>query len=282
MSIRLMQKALTTYFPGRSLFLGIMLIISLLPLLWTVLASLNVIPDNVSTPPTWHSNPSLDRYLEVGNTESHFFVETLNSAILAALTTLTTTTITFLGAYSIARSHFKGRNLLIQCFLILASLPVISFLIPLRSTLDVLHLDDTFLGAMLSEAALYSPLALYIFYGYLNQISPEFEQAAHLDGATTLEILRHVVLPIAASGIAATAIIVFVLSWNQMLIPLVLTPRLATLPNAIIDVFSIQRNLDWTTAAAALVISLLPIGVFVAVAHRFLEQFSLVASQQEG
>jgi len=267
-------------FPIRAIFLAMVLVLCLLPLAWVLLASLGVLPLDSVSPPTWSLPPSLGNYLEVGVAEPGFVGELATSGALAIVTTLLATGIAFLAAYALARSRFRGRRLLVQCCLILASLPVISYLIPLRNTLDVLRLSETFIGTALSETALFAPLAAYILFGYLNAMSQELEESARLDGASIVQILREVVLPTSLASVAATAIIIFVLSWNQVLIPLVLATRVRTVPVAMIDFFTFERELDWPTAAAALLSSLVPIAVFVAIAHRPLEQFSLGVSQQ--
>ncbi len=267
------------YISRRGAFLTIVAILCVLPLVWTVLASIQIWPVEVSTPPQWVVEPSLEQYLEVGVVHPQFINELLTSALLAACTTLLATGLAFLAAYSIARSHFRGRTLLVQSFLILASLPVISFLIPLSNILDTLRMSNTFTGIMLAETTLFAPLAVYVLFGYISGLSIELEEAARLDGASLLQTVRTIVLPMSLPGIAATAIISFVLSWNQMLIPLILAAPVQTIPTAMIDFFTFERELEWPSAAAALVVSLLPIAFIVAIAHRLLEQFSLDISQ---
>jgi multiple sugar transport system permease protein len=263
------------YISRRGILLAVVVAVCVLPLFWTILASLQIWPDSSFTPPQWVVAPSLDQYLEVGIAQPQFIDVLSTSALLSACTTLLATSIAFFAAYSLARSRFRGRTLVVQCFLVLASLPVISYLIPLSNILDTLHLTNTFMGIALAETALYTPLAVYVLFGYFNGISIEMEESARLDGATLLRILRSIVLPASLVGVVATAIILFVLSWNQLLIPLVLAPAVHTIPTAMIDFFTFERELDWPTAAAALIVSLLPIGLFVAVAHRVLKQFSL-------
>ena len=89
-------------------------------------------------------------------------------------------------------------------------------------------------------------------------------------------MLRRVVLPLVGPTMGATAIILFVLDWNLLLVPLVLTAGgLKTVPVAMIDFFTFERELEWPTAAAALIISLLPVAILVAVFHRVLDRFAL-------
>ena len=275
-----MTQKRSRYVTWDNIFLVLLLLFCVVPLVWTFLASFGIVPNNNIMPPIWTVTPTLDHYIEVGVTDPSFWPSVLTSLALSTLTTLLTITVAFLAVYTLAHSHFRGHDLVVQSLLILASLPVISYVIPLQNTLRVVHLFDTFMGVMFSETALFAPLAAYVLYGYLSQISVEIEDAARLDGADVFQMLRWMIIPIAAPGLAATAIIIFVLSWNQLLLPLILTGRVKTIPTHMVDFFTFERDLEWPTAAAALVVSLLPIGVFVALAHRLVEQFKLTAFHQ--
>ena len=263
-----------------NLFLILLLLFCVVPLVWTLLASFGILPNNNIFPPTWTVAPTLDNYIEVGVTDPTFLPSVLSSLALSTCVTLLTIAVTFLAVYALVHSRFRGHDLLVQSLLILACLPVISYVLPLQNTLRLAHLFDTFSGLVLSEAGLFAPLAAYVLYGYLSQISADVEDAARLDGAGVFQTLRWVILPMTAPGVAATAIIVFVLGWNQLLLPLLLTARVKTIPTHVIDFFTFERELTWPVAAAALVVSLLPIGMFVALAHRLLEQFQLTALHQ--
>jgi ABC-type glycerol-3-phosphate transport system permease component len=263
-----------------NLFLALLLLFCVVPLLWTILASFGIVPNNNIFPPTWTGTPTLDNYIQVGVTDPSFLPSVLTSLALSTFTTSLTIVVTFLAVYALVHSRFRGHDLLIQSFLILASLPVIAYVLPLQNTLRTLHLFDSFIGLLLSETALFAPLAAYILYGYLSQISADIEDAARLDGAGVFQTLRWIVLPVTAPGVAATAIMIFVLTWNQLLMPLILTGRIKTIPTHMIDFFAFERELEWQVAAAALVVSLLPIGIVVALAHRLLEQFHLTVLHQ--
>jgi multiple sugar transport system permease protein len=258
-------------------FLVLLLLFCIVPLAWVLLASLGIRPDNNVFPPTWTTAPTFANYVEVGVTDPSFVPSVVTSVAVSTCTTTLTIAVSFLAVYALSHSRCRGHDLLVQSFLILASLPVISYVIPLQNTLRIVHLYDSFVGLLLSETALFAPLAAYVLYGYFSQMSGDIEEAAHLDGAGLFATLRWIVLPMTASGVAATAIIIFVLSWNQLLLPLILTGRVKTLPTHLMDFFTFERELEWPVAAAALVVSLLPIGVFVALAHRLLEQFHLTA-----
>ncbi len=249
------------------------------PLLWTVLASAGVIPDNTVYPPQWLWPPTNENYLGIVN-DPNMLRELATSVGIAVATTLLAVFVSFLAAYSIARAAFRGKNVLLQCLLILSSLPVVSYVIPLRAMMLFSHLYDTFPGIMLSESALYAPLAVYVLHGYLAHLPRDIEDAARLDAANLGQILRQVVAPAIAPGLAAVAILIFTLSWNQLLLPMVITGRhIQTIPVMLSDFFTYERELEWETAAAALVVSLIPLLVCVAAAHRALEHFSLNVGQ---
>lgn len=266
---------------ARALLLALVTLVLLMPLVWTLLASFGLVPNNNTTPPTWTFPPTLAHYEEIGIAEPSFWQELLTSAALALTCTLLTVAIAFLAAYGLARARVRSHRALLACFLILASIPVMAYIIPLSELIQRLKLTDTFLGILLPETAIFAPLAVYVLYGYLIRQSPELEQAARLEGASLWQIIWQIVLPAVMPGVAATAVIIFVLSWNQTLIPLVLsTSNVKTIPVAMTDFFTFERELEWGTAAAALLVSFIPLAVLVILAHRVVEGFTLSSIDQ--
>ena len=153
-----------------------------------------------------------------------------------------------------------------------------AYVLPLSDLIRRLHLLDSFATIVLAEAAVTAPLAVFVLHGAIVQLPTEWEEAAVLDGAGLLRVLARVVLPLIAPSVAATAIVVFVLDWNMLLVPLVLTSgEVKTVPVAMSDFFTFERELEWPTAAAALMVSLVPLAVLVALFHRVLERFTLQA-----
>ena len=264
----------------RVILLSAALAAFLLPLVWTALASLGLLPNNSTRPPSWKGSVTLDHFTEVGIAEPTFWQELATSTASAACAASLTVGVSFLAAYGLARSRFPGERLLTQGFLVLASLPAMAYVIPLSDLMRRAHLVDTFAGVVLTEAAVTAPLAVYVMHGALSQLSPEWEEAAWLDGAGLFRVIGEVVLPLAAPSLAATAIVLFVLDWNLLLVALVLTAgEIKTVPVAMIDFFTFERELEWPTAAAALVISLAPVAILVGFLHRVLGRFSLDAQR---
>jgi multiple sugar transport system permease protein len=250
----------------------------LLPLAWTALASVGVLPENSSRPPSWRGHATLDHFLEIGVAEPAFWQELATSTFAALVAACLTVAVSFPAAFALARSRFPGSRTLTQAFLVLASLPAMAYVIPLSDLSRRVHLIDTFAGVTLSEAAVTAPLAVFVLHGSLARLTTEWEEAAVIDGAGLARILSHVVLPLAAPSLAATLLVMFVLDWNLLLVPLILTSgEVRTIPVALSDFFTFERELDWPTAAAALMVSLAPLAALVALFHQALEGFTLQA-----
>ncbi len=260
----------------KAILLTLAILIFILPLAWTFLATWGVIPDDTNSPPVWTWPPVIDNYLQIGVAEPGFLIELATSLSISIMATVFTILVGFLAAYSLARSPSQNVRAGVQAFLILACLPVMAYVIPLSNTVSFLHLYDTWIGVALANTAIFSPLAVYILYGYFRDIPADLEEAARLDGASIPQILWQVVVPAVASGIGATAIILFVLNWNLLIVPMVLTEsHVKTIPVAMSDFFTFERELEWPVAAAVLIISLTPLVALVALAHRLLERFIL-------
>lgn len=264
----------------RAILLTVALGVSLLPLVWTALAAVGLRANNNTRPPSWVGSATLDNFADVGIAEPSFWQELATSTLSAACAAALTVAASLPAAYGLARSHFRGDRLLTQGFLVLASLPAMAYVIPLSDLMRRAQLVDTFVGVVLTEAAVTAPLAIYVLHGAVSQLSSEWEEAAWLDGAGLFRVISQIVVPLAAPSILATAIIVFVLDWNLLLVPLVLTAgEIKTIPLAMSDFFTFERELEWPTAAAALVISLVPVAVLVTVFHRVLDRFALNVPQ---
>ncbi len=141
-----------------------------------------------------------------------------------------------------------------------------AYIIPLNDTLQRLHLTDTFAGVALAGTAVYTPLAVYILYGYLTESGRDRKKLP-------ISMVRR---PRRFCGGSSGRS-----SHQDLLRRRVLTlSHIKTIPVAMSDFFTFERELEWPTAAAALIGSLLPLVVFVTLSHRALEQFSLEPTQR--
>jgi ABC-type glycerol-3-phosphate transport system permease component len=261
---------------ARAAMLILFVLVLMVPFAWTALASIDIKPEITTWPPGWTSPPSVDNYRAVMTSVPGFPRVLATSISLSVVATGLTIWAAFLAAYVLARWRFRGRRIAVQSFLVLASLPVMGYVIPLSDIMRWLGLRDTFIGVALAMAATYGPLATYILYGYLIRLPAALEEMAGLEGASLPRRLWSIVFPAAAPGLGATAVLVFVLNWNLFLVPTALTlNHVKTVPIALSDFYTYERELEWSNAAAALIIALLPATAIVILAHRVIERLSL-------
>ena len=136
-----------------------------------------------------------------------------------------------------------------------------------------LRLITTYPGLVLPYLTFAMPLAVWLLVGFFRQLPAELEEAAMVDGATRLQTLRQVVLPIAAPGLAATAILTFLYSWNEFLFALSFTlgPERQTVPVAI-ALFRGRYQVPWGQILAGSIVATLPVAVVVLAFQRRIVQ----------
>jgi len=191
--------------------------------------------------------------------ERSFFVPIRNSLIVAGGTTLIAVPVGALAAYALARLRFRGKSALLALVLAVSMFPQISLVSPLFMVLRALHLINTFPGLVLPYLTFAMPLSIWLLVGYFRQLPAELEEAAMLDGASRIRTLVAIVAPLAAPGLATTAILTFLYSWNEFLFALSFTlgPERYTVPVAI-ALFRGQYQVPWGQVLAAAVVATAP------------------------
>ena len=239
-----------------------------LPLAWALLASLTPehelyrarahVPDDLTT-----------AHYRALFTERDFWTPVRNSLVVAAATTILCVAIASVCAYALARLRFRGRGLVLGATLAVSMFPQISIVAPLYLLLRDAGLIDTYPGLVLPYLTFALPLAVWLLVGYFRQLPPELEDAAMVDGASRLRVLREIVLPLAAPGLATTAILTFVYCWNEFMFALSFTTtrERQTVPVAI-ALFRGQFQVPWGQILAATVVSTLPVLALVAAFQR--------------
>lgn len=259
----------------RAPLLALITLICLLPIVWTLMAAFGLQPDNTLSPVVWRDGLNIDAFVEIGEMQTYFWLQLGTSLLVSAAASGIAIATGFLAAYGLTRSQIFGQRVIVQSMLILASLPAIAYLLALRDLLRYVYLFDTLPGVILAQATLLAPLAAFVLYGYIARSPRDTEEAARLDGASLGELLWRVVVPNQMPGIIATAVILFILSYNQFFLPLLLTEtRIKLMPVIMRDFFTLERDFDWGMAAAVIVITMAPVLALAGAAHRALQRFS--------
>ena len=265
-----------TYFQSiktlnRLLFYAVLIFIIfvfLFPFLWVVYTSLQNASTAGSIPPDLLATPTLDNF-RVVFTEGEFFSCLLNSTVVALLTLVVNLIISLPAAYVIARHR---QNWMMFLILFLQMAPWICLLLPWYVIFKKLGLYDTYFGLVLSNLTFMIPFTIWLMLGFFEDIPVEIEEAAWLDGCSHLGTFIRIVVPLAKGGIITISTLGFMLCWNIFLFPLVLSGyETKTLPVFVYG-FLADNQLDFGPLAAAALLAMLPVIVFVLINQKYFRQ----------
>jgi multiple sugar transport system permease protein len=212
---------------------------TLIPLYWALNISLQTDAQASSKPSNYlPPTPSLGNFATLlgGNSDLADSIRqsTGNIFIECASATIITVILATLAEYAFARMQFRGRTALFYGVLATMAFPAYTTLIPLYRILSNFGLVNTYLGIVLVYVSGFLPLATWILYNYMLSLPIALEEAGQIDGASRMQVLTHVVLPLARPGVISTAIITFLFAWGQFLFPLVLSSDISTQPLTVV------------------------------------------------
>lgn len=194
----------------------------------------------------------------------------INSAIVAFSTAAIVTTMSTLGAFALTRLRFKRRDDVAFFILSQRILPPVSILIPYYFIITGLHLLDTQVALILTYILLNLPFSVWILMTYFDEIPRELEEAAWVDGCSSMSAFRRIILPVALPGILVTAIFCVITCYNEFMFSFLLTfSRAVTLPRAIAQFVTIQGTL-WGEMSAASIVGILPVIAFAMIIQKHL------------
>lgn len=249
-------------FRVRWLGVAFILLWSLVPIYWTINTSLQT-EAQASTKPANYvpPTPTLKNYHSLlsgsGEIPGQIRRSLVNIFVECGAATIITVVLATLAAYAFARMTFRGRNVVFYAVLATMAFPTYTTLIPLYRILGSFGLVNTYTGIVLVYVSGFLPLAMWILYNYLGSLPVALEEAGAVDGAGRLQVLWHVMLPLALPGIVSAAVITFLSSWTQFLFPLVLSTDLSTEPlTVVIAALQGQHVVPSTLLSAAGVITI--------------------------
>jgi len=250
-------------------FLAVVLVLFLFPIFWMFLTSIKRPVDTFAIPPVWVFKPTWENYARTF-LHKEYYRYLWNSLSITIASIVLATFLSALAAYGTSRFRFVGRNQLLLGLLIFYTIPGIAYAIPLFLVFGRLGLLDTALGLILVFTALTIPFATWVLHGYFVSIPRDLEEAAMVDGCSRLRALFRVTLPLAAPGVAATAVLTFISTWNSFLYPAILAgSRTKTLPVAV-AAFITDTRIEWGQAAAVASTIIIPVLALTIAAQRFI------------
>ncbi|HEX8103748.1 MAG TPA: carbohydrate ABC transporter permease [Solirubrobacteraceae bacterium] len=233
-------------------------IFCLFPFYWLINISLRTGPD-LSSSSVVPPHPTLDNYSSIFR-NGDFTHALLNSAIVSLVTTALSLVIGSFCAYALARLKMRGKFLILGLVLSITTFPGIAIAAPIFKLWTDLGLFNTLIGLIIPYLCFALPLSIYILVSFFREIPKDLEEAALVDGATNFQAFTKIVLPLAAPGMATTAILTFIFAWNEFLLAVTLTSssRARTVP-ASIAFFTGSTEFEkplGTISAASVVISI--------------------------
>ncbi len=183
----------------------------------------------------------------------------LNSAMVAISVTLIVLIFSSMSAYSISRLKLRWTRAFLYISLATRLVPLMALMVPLYVSLRGLHLLNSLIGIILTEVGFLLPYAIWILSGFFGNLPRDLEDAARIDGCSRTQAFLRIILPLSAPGIASCGVIMFILSWNELVIPLIIStrPEVMTIPVLLANLVS-DKFLFFTIMMAICLIALAP------------------------
>ena len=251
---------------GRALTVALLLLVVLSPFLWLVQLAFrpadDIFEDSLLFVPT------LDGFISL--LQGNFLKSFVNSLIVSTLSTAFSMLIGVPAAYALTRWDFRGRNRVALWILVTRMAPPIAFTIPFFLAYQYLGLQDTVIGLAIVYLTFNLAIVIWLMQTFFEAVPASLEEAAWIDGCGIWQAFWRVSLPLTAPGLAATAVLCFIFSWNDFFYALILTRTNAiTAPVAIVN-FLQYEGWEWTKIAASGTLVMFPVVVFTVLVRKYL------------
>ena len=250
--------------PG-SVLLGVLAwfigIVFVLPVLWMVLTSFHSEPDAATNPPSFLAPLTLDGYANFfgATTGASPWPPLINSMTASVLSTVLVLLLAIPAAYALSIRPVRKWTDVLFFFLSTKMLPVVAGLLPVYLIAQGLDFLDNVYLLVILYTSMNLPIAVWMMRSFLAEVPKEIMEAAAVDGAGLVRILRTIVMPIVLPGVAATSLICFIFSWNELLFARVLTATRAQTAPVFLTSFVTSQGLFLAKVCAAAVVVSLPV-----------------------
>jgi multiple sugar transport system permease protein len=247
----------------------VILIVALTPYLWILLTSFKTRIDALSDTPVWLFTPTFDHYPTVF-LDKGYLPLLWNSVVVASATTALSLAVGVPAAYVFARHSFPAKEDLFFFFLTTRMAPPISVVVPMFLLFSAIGITDRPLAVILAHSTFNLSLVVWMMRGFFADIPREIDEAAMMDGHSRAGMFLKILVPLAAPGLAATAVLCFILSWNEFLYAFILAAFEGRTITVGIPGLITPHGTLWGQVAAVAVVATLPIIVFTFLVQRHL------------
>lgn len=255
---------------GLPVVLGVILLWTVVPLAWMVLSSIKPPGDLTSSTPTLAFAPTLEHYEALFSGGNDIGPYVRNSLFAAGISTVIAVVLGCLAGYGLARSRFRGKDHVAFWIISQRMAPIAAVVLPLFVIFRFTGLLGSTWGLIVAYLTFNLPFAIWIMNAFFSELNPSLEEAALIDGATRWSAFRDVALPLVLPGIATTAILCLVFSWNDYAFAVTFSgPDSQTLPIAASQLVT-QTSIDWGQLTAIGTIVVAPMIVVGLIVRRWL------------
>ena len=253
---------------ARGAAMALLFLVIVLPLYWILSAAFKHYVDIYQLRVTFR--PTLGNFIEIMREPFRVQDKLINSLIVSCSTVIITLPVATAAAYSFSRFRLFAHKSLMVAVLATQFLPPVVIVLPFFLMFRDLGLYDTRTALIVVQTAMVMPFAIWMIKGFIDQIPIDIEESALIDGATRLQVLYQMIMPIALPGIVTAGIFCFILSWNDFIIAVILTSEDAvTLPVAM-GLFNREEGDLWQLLSATGILIMLPMFLFASFMQRYL------------
>ena len=248
----------------------IAILVMLVPIAWIFLAAFKNHIDVFQLKILF--TPTLENFRSVFEPPYYLGRKLVNSTIVAFVTVLIAIPAATMAAYSFSRFRMVGETAMLVVVLATQFVPAVVIILPFFVMFRDLGVLDTRLGLIIVNLAIVMPFAIWMIKGFIDGIPLDTEEAAMIDGSSRLQVIRNIVLPMAAPGLLTAGIFCFIISWNEFLFALILTNKdSVTLPIGL-ALFKAEEGDLWNLLSAAGIIIMVPMFVLALIIRNYFVQ----------
>jgi len=253
------------------LVLSVLAIFSLFPIVWAALSSVKPREEIFTSPPTFFPTRVIFGNFSSIMTDLPFPRYFFNSGLVTLTVVIVVIIFACLAAYGFSRFKFVGHGSFLMFLLTTQMLPSVLMAIPYFVLMQSYGLLDTYPALILAFMSFTLPVATWMMRGYIDSIPTSLDEAALIDGCTRIQAFFKVVLPLITPGVAATAIYVSVITWNNFIFPLTLitSEEMRTVPLAVGLMLGVERC-NWGYLMAGSIMATIPVAILYLILQKFL------------
>jgi ABC-type glycerol-3-phosphate transport system permease component len=250
-------------------FVAVFVAVSIAPLLWIFKMSIITRAELYQSPPTFLPNDAVTSGYGTIFADSNFQRSLVNSVVISGITTVICLFFGSIAAYAIARLRFSFKSTIMTLILAISFFPAVAIIAPLFIQFSAVGIIDTYWAMIIPDTVFALPLTTWILVAFFRELPKDLEEAAKVDGASTIQAFQKVIVPLAAPGVFTAAILTFIFAWNEYLFARTFSFTISSQPVTVtIPEFATQYTTNYGAQAAAAVAVTVPLVIMVLIFQR--------------